>query len=335
MVTGEPIPVEKSAGSRVIAGTVNATGSFVMRAERVGRDTLLARIVNMVAEAQRSRAPIQRLADRVSAWFVPLVILVAVATFVVWFVAGPQPRFIHAIVNAVAVVIIACPCALGLATPMSVMVAAGKGASAGVLFRNAVAIEVLRRVDTLIIDKTGTVTEGKPRLTSVLAANDFDDREMLMLAASLERASEHALAGAIVEGATQRGIALQDVKEFRSVTGKGVTGIVGDRRVVVGNATLLDEMKIDPRALSDRGEELRNAGQTTMLIGIDGRPAGLIGVADPVKETAAEAIQQLHAEGLRIVMVTGDSVGAAIHHLRARRLEVLSDRVLRPARAAA
>ena len=311
MVTGESIPVEKHDGDRVIGSTVNATGSLVMRAERVGSETLLARIVNMVAEAQRSRAPIQRLADKVASWFVPLVIAISVVTFIVWIAVGPQPRLVHAIVNAVAVLIIACPCALGLATPMSVMVAAGKGATAGVLFRNAEAIELLRNVDTLIVDKTGTVTVGKPRLASVLAIDGFDDRDLLSLAASLERGSEHPLASAIIAGAESRGVTLQNASEFESITGKGVRGVIDGRRVALGNAALLEHLQIDADALSARAEELRQSGQTVMLVAIDGQPAGMIGVADPVKETAAEAIRELHAQGVRIVMVTGDSATTA------------------------
>ncbi|HSP15657.1 MAG TPA: heavy metal translocating P-type ATPase [Thermoanaerobaculia bacterium] len=311
MVTGESIPVEKNDGDRVIGATVNATGSFVMRAERVGSDTLLSQIVKMVSEAQRSRAPIQRLADKVSAWFVPLVIAIAVITFAVWAIVGPQPRLVHALVNAVAVLIIACPCALGLATPMSVMVAAGKGAGAGVLFRNAEAIEILRKVDTLVIDKTGTLTVGKPRLASILATNGFHDADVLALAAGLERGSEHPLAAAIVDGALSRSIDIESASEFSSVTGKGVHGRVRGRAVVLGNVGLFSQLGIDPGTLASRAEELRRDGQTVMLIAIDGKPAGLLGVADPVKENAADAIRQLHDEGLRIVMITGDSVTTA------------------------
>jgi Cu+-exporting ATPase len=293
---------------------VNQTGSVLMRAERVGSETLLAQIVNMVAQAQRSRAPIQKLADRVSAWFVPTVIVAALITFGVWMFLGPEPRLVYAIVNAVAVLIIACPCALGLATPMSVMVAAGKGATAGVLFRNAEAIEVLRKVDTLVVDKTGTLTVGKPRLTTVIVndtANAIDNRELLRLAASLERASEHPLAGAIVAGAEDRGLILAKTEHFESVTGKGVYGAVDGRRVALGNLGLLEEMQLKPGALAARAEELRRDGQTVMFVVIDGQPAGLLGVADPVKETSAEAIRELHAAGLRIVMLTGDSATTA------------------------
>ena len=304
MVTGEPLPVEKRAGDRLIGGTVNSTGSLVMRAERVGAETLLAQIVKMVAQAQRSRAPIQRLADVVSAWFVPMVIVVAIATLVIWTMHG---RLAFGIINAVAVLIIACPCALGLATPMSVMVAAGKGAAAGVLFRNAEAIEVMQKVDTLVVDKTGTLTQGKPQLASVVALHDFDENEMLRLAASIERASEHPLAAAIVAGAEKRGLSIPKAQHFESVTGKGVYGAVEGHRVTLGNLAMLDEVRVDAGDLVQFSESLRAAGQTVMFVLIDGKPAGLLGVADPVKETSAEAIRELHAEGLRIVMLTGDS----------------------------
>jgi Cu+-exporting ATPase len=307
MVTGEPLPVEKHAGERLIGATVNTTGSLLMRAERVGSDTLLSQIVNMVAQAQRSRAPIQKLADRVSAWFVPAVIGVAILTFALWALLGPQPRLVFAIVNAVAVLIIACPCALGLATPMSVMVAAGKGATAGVLFRNAEAIEVLRTVDTLVVDKTGTLTEGKPQLATVIAANGFGEDEMLRLAASVERASEHPLAAAIVAGAEQRGLTIPKAQHFESVTGKGVYGAAEGRRVTLGNRAMLAEVRVDAGPLVGRAEELRAEGQTVMFVVIDNQAAGLLAVADPVKETSPEAIRELHREGLRIVMLTGDS----------------------------
>jgi len=311
MVTGEPIPAEKHPGDRLIGATVNATGSFVMRAERVGAETLLAQIVKMVAQAQRSRAPIQSLADKVAGWFVPAVIAAAAITFVIWVVAGPQPRLVYAIVNAVAVLIIACPCALGLATPMSVMVAAGRAATAGVLFRNAEAIEVLRKVDTLVVDKTGTISEGKPRLASVLATNGFDDREVLTLAAGLERASEHPLAAAIIKGAEARGVQVPAASDFSAISGQGVRGVVKGRRVVLGNVALFEQLGIDARTLAPRAEELRRDGQIVMLVAIDGKPAGLIGVADPVKPSAAEAIERLHGQGLRIVMLTGDSATTA------------------------
>ncbi|MEA2163510.1 MAG: P-type Cu+ transporter [Thermoanaerobaculia bacterium] len=306
MVTGEPLPVEKQKGDRLIGATVNTAGSVLMRAERVGADTLLAQIVNMVAQAQRSRAPIQKLADRVSAWFVPTVIAISVITFAIWALIGPQPRLVYAIVNAVAVLIIACPCALGLATPMSIMVAAGKGASAGVLFRNAEAIEVLRTVDTLVIDKTGTLTQGNPQLASVVAIG-IDENELLRLAANVERASEHPLAAAIIAGAEQRGIRVTAASQFESITGKGVFGVVDTHRVFLGNRALLDEIHVDPKDLAMKAEELRRDGQTVMFVVVDNKPAGLVAVADPVKETALEAIRGLHAEGLRIVMLTGDS----------------------------
>jgi Cu+-exporting ATPase len=307
MVTGESIPVEKTLGSRVTGGTVNGTGGFVMRAERVGRDTLLAQIVRMVSEAQRSRAPIQRLADRVSAWFVPAVVVVAVVSAIVWGLIGPEPRMAYAIVNAVAVLIIACPCALGLATPMSIMVGTGRGATAGVLIKNAEALEVLERVDTLIVDKTGTLTEGRPRLMSVVAIGGVTEAHVLRLAASLERASEHPLAAAIVGGASERGVALAEVAEFKSVTGRGVTGRVDGRSVALGNRRLMDDLGLDVSALLPRADELRAEGQTVMFVAIDGRLAGLVGVADPIKGSTPEALELLRRSGLRIVMLTGDS----------------------------
>ena len=306
LVTGESLPVEKQAGARVTGGTVNGTGGLVMRAERVGRDTLLARIVQRVAEAQRSRAPIQRLADRAAAVFVPAVIAVAVVTFLVWAFVGPEPRLAHALVNAVAVLIIACPCALGLATPMSVVVGMGKGAGVGVLIRDAEALEVLERVDTLVVDKTGTLTEGKPRLVSV-EARGLDEARLLRLAASLERGSEHPLAAAVVAGAEARGVKPVAVRDFRSVTGKGVQGVVEEARVVLGNLALLESLGMDAGELGARAEALRHEGQTVVFVGVDGRVAGLLGVADPVKDTTAEAIATLHREGLRVVMLTGDS----------------------------
>ncbi len=307
MVSGEPIPVEKRPGDQVIGATVNGTGALVMRAEKVGAETLLARIVQMVAEAQRSRAPIQRLADQVSAWFVPSVIAVAVLTFIVWAVAGPRPAMAYAIVNAVAVLIIACPCALGLATPMSIMVAAGKGATAGVLFRDAEAIEVLRQVDTLVMDKTGTLTLGKPQLVSAVPAEGTDEADLLRLAASLERGSEHPLAAAIVAGAEERGATLTGTSDFESLTGKGVTGTVEGRRVALGNRALMEQLGIGLGDLPERAEELRRDGQTVMFVAVDGRPAGLLGVADPIKESTPEAIRRFHEMGLRVVMLTGDS----------------------------
>jgi P-type Cu+ transporter len=307
MVTGEPIPVEKGPGDKVIGATVNGTGSLIMQAERVGAETLLARIVRMVAEAQRSRAPIQRLVDLVASWFVPAVVVVAVVAFVVWALVGPEPRMAYAVVTAVTVLIIACPCALGLATPMSIMVATGRGAMAGVLFRNAEAIEAMRKVDTLVVDKTGTLTEGKPRVVSVAAAEGWNGNELLALAASVERGSEHPLAAAIVEGASERGLVLAGAGEFSSVTGKGVTGVVTERRVALGNRSLLDDLGIDPGPLAGKAEDLRRDGQTVMFVAVDGKAAGLVGVADPIKATTPQAIRDLHAEGIRIVMLTGDN----------------------------
>jgi Cu+-exporting ATPase len=307
MVTGEPIPVEKHQGDRVVGATVNGTGSLVIRAEKVGSETLLARIVTMVAEAQRSRAPIQRLVDVVSGYFVPIIVLTAVVTFVVWSLVGPEPRMAHALVNAVAVLIIACPCALGLATPMSIMVATGKAATMGVLFRNAEAIEVMRKVDTLVVDKTGTLTEGKPKLTSVVAASGFDEQVLLRLAATLERGSEHPLATAIVNGATARGVELGWAADFESVTGKGVRGTIEGRAVALGNHALMDHLGVDVGAVAERAEALRTDGQTAMFVAVDGKAAGLVGVADPIKESTPEAIRALHEEGIRIVMLTGDS----------------------------
>jgi Cu+-exporting ATPase len=307
MVTGESIPVEKRAGERVIGATVNGTGGLVMEAERVGSETLLAQIVQMVAEAQRSRAPIQKLADRVAGYFVPAVVGIAVLTFVVWALIGPEPRLAHALINAVAVLIIACPCALGLATPMSIMVATGKGATQGVLFKNAEAIEVMRQIDTLVVDKTGTLTEGKPQLVTLLTVEGGDENRLLQLAASLERGSEHPLAAAIVGAAQERDVALTAVTEFASLTGRGVSGRVDGRSVALGNQALLDERDIDSGGLAEKAEALRGEGQTVMFVAVEGQVAGLLGVADPIKATTPEAIRQLHAEGLRIVMLTGDN----------------------------
>ena len=307
MITGEPMPVEKQKGDRVTGATVNGTGSLIMRAERVGSETLLAQIVRMVAEAQRSRAPIQKLADRVSAYFVPIVVGAAVLAFVVWALFGPAPRAAHALVNAVAVLIIACPCALGLATPMSIMVAMGRGAGAGVLFKNAEAIEQMRKVDTLVVDKTGTLTEGKPKLATVEPAGGFEGQALLRLAATLERGSEHPLAAAIVNGAAERGIALGSAEAFESVTGQGVRGRVDGSQVVLGNRKLLDDLRIDPGALAERAEALRGEGQTVMFVVAQGKFAGLLGVADPIKQSTPEALDRLHGDGIRIVMLTGDS----------------------------
>ena len=307
MVTGEPMPVTKEAGDAVVGATVNGTGSFVMEARKIGSDTLLARIVAMVAEAQRSRAPIQRLVDVVSGYFVIAVILVAVATFVVWALIGPEPRFVYAIVNAVAVLIIACPCALGLATPMSVMVATGRGATMGVLFRNAEAIEVLRTVDTLVIDKTGTLTEGRPTLADVEAAASFSAADVLAAAAGLERGSEHPLAAAIVKGAEARGVNIPAADGFESITGKGVAGRVAGRQVTLGNRALMDARGVDVSSLVESAERRRENGQTVMFVALDGRAAGLVVVADAIKPTTPDAIRALHAEGVRLVMLTGDS----------------------------
>jgi Cu+-exporting ATPase len=307
MVTGESIPVEKHTGDATIGATLNGTGSFVMRAERVGAETLLSQIVQMVADAQRSRAPIQKLADVVSAYFVPAVILIAIVTFIIWATVGPEPRMAYAMINAVAVLIIACPCALGLATPMSIMVATGKGAQAGVLFKNAEAIEVLREIDTLVVDKTGTLTEGKPKLVSVIPFDGINKTELLRLAASLERGSEHPLAAAIVAGAQERGIEPAKTESFESITGKGVKGKIDSQSVSLGNRALLEDLGIDPGSLAAQAEALRADGQTVMFVIVDDKPAGLIGVADPIKASTPEAIKQLHASGIKIVMLTGDS----------------------------
>jgi P-type Cu+ transporter len=307
MVTGEAMPVEKVPREKVTGGTINGAGSFVMRADKVGADTMLARIVQMVAEAQRSRAPIQRLADTVSGYFVPAVIAVAVLAFVAWMIWGPPPAIAYALVAAVSVVIIACPCALGLATPMSIMVGVGKGATAGVLIKNAEALERMEKVDTLVVDKTGTLTEGKPRVVAVVAVAGFDEAEVLVLAASLERSSEHSLAAAIVSAARERGVPLQDASAFQSVTGKGVTGTVAGRTVALGNRTLLSELGIDTAELDRRAEELRGAGGTAMLVAVDGRPAGVIAVADPIKPSTPPALAALRADGIRIIMLTGDN----------------------------
>jgi Cu+-exporting ATPase len=311
MISGEPIPVEKITDAKVTAGTVNGTGGFVMRAERVGADTLLSQIVKMVSEAQRSRAPIQRLADRVSSYFVPAVIVAATVTFVVWLSAGPEPRFAHALVNAVAVLIVACPCALGLATPMAIMVGTGRGAQAGILIRNAEALEIFGKVDTLIIDKTGTLTEGKPTLSSAIPQPGIDESNLLQLAASLERSSEHPLAAAIVKSAEAKKIALVDVAGFDSVTGKGVTGTVSGKQVAVGNAELFRGLSVDPGPLLDQAEELRKQGQTVMLVALDGKAAGIVGVADPIKESTPDAIRELRSAGLNVIMVTGDNATTA------------------------
>ena len=308
MVTGEPIPIEKSVGARVTGGTVNGTGSFLMKAERVGSETLLSQIVRLVSQAQRSRAPIQRLADVVASWFVPAVVLTAILTFIVWAILGPEPRFAHAFVNAVAVLIIACPCALGLATPMSIMVGTGRGAAAGVLVRDAEALELLEKVNTVVIDKTGTLTEGKPRLRSIVPSTaTISEEELLRLVASLEQASEHPLAQAIVVGAKEKGVALSRTTEFESITGKGVRGIVDGRTVLLGNRALLEQFHVSPDELPHKAETLRAEGQTVMLVAVDGKSAGLVAVADPIKSTTPEAVNLLHREKVRIIMLTGDS----------------------------
>ncbi len=328
MVTGEPIPVAKAAADPVTGGTVNGTGTFVMEAQRVGSDTLLAQIVRLVGEAQRSRAPIQRLADTVSGWFVPAVILAAIVTFAVWAVWGPEPRLAHALVNAVAVLIIACPCALGLATPMSIMVGTGRGAELGVLLRNAEALEVLEQIDTIVVDKTGTLTEGKPALTTIVTEPGMDEKDLLRLVASLERVSEHPLAAAIVRGAEERGIATTEVTDFRSVTGKGVVGTVDGRTVAIGNAALLADLGATADAMAARADELRRNGETVMFVAVDGTAAALIGVADRIKATTGEAIRALHAEGLRIVMLTGDNRVTAEAVARAVGIDAVEAEVL-------
>src|SRR6185503_1925612 len=323
MVTGEPLPTAKQSGDTVIGGTVNGTGMLVIEAQRVGSQTLLAQIVQMVAEAQRSRAPIQKLADVVASYFVPIVILIATITFFVWAVWGPEPQMAYALINSIAVLIIACPCALGLATPMSIMVATGKGAQSGVLFKNAEAIELLRKVDTLLVDKTGTLTEGKPRLVSIALIGEpigLSEDELLRLAASLERGSEHPLASAIVAAAQERGLSLSDSSAFQSLTGKGLRGEVDGHRVLLGNPRLMADEGLNHDILKEKSELLRAEGQTVMLVAIDGKIAGLLGIADPIKATTPGAVKQLHAEGIRVVMLTGDNSVTA--HAVARKLEI-------------
>jgi Cu+-exporting ATPase len=307
MISGEPIPVQKQVGDKLIGATINGTGSLIMEAQKVGAETVLSQIVKMVAEAQRSRAPIQKLADVVAGYFVPVVIAIALIAFVSWYVFGPEPRLAHALIAAVSVLIIACPCALGLATPMSIMVATGKGATAGVLFKNAEAIETLRKVTTLVVDKTGTLTEGKPKLMRVVTIPGMDKDRVLLLAASLEKGSEHPLAAAIIEGAVDQGIHLTDTNNFVSHTGKGVSGEIDGKKVLLGSSSLLEAFKIDAGSLGEQALAMRSEGQTVMFVGISGKIAGLLAVADPIKETTPEAIQQLHAEGIRIVMLTGDN----------------------------
>jgi Cu+-exporting ATPase len=307
MITGESMPSEKEPGSHVIGATVNGTGSFVMRAERVGSETLLAQIVQQVSQAQRSRAPIQRLADRVAAWFVPAVIAIAVVTFIVWSFLGPAPRFVHALVNAVAVLIIACPCALGLATPIAIMVGTGKGATAGVLVKNAEALEILEKVDTLVFDKTGTLTEGKPRVTSLVTAPGVDETNLLRLVAGVEQGSEHPLAAAVIAAAKDRGLPLSESSEFRSQTGRGVTGKVDGHTVIAGSEKLFEELNVTIGPLSQSADELRRSGQTVVFIAVDGQPAGVIAISDPIKPSTKPALRDLKREGLRLVMLTGDN----------------------------
>ncbi|MEQ1943874.1 heavy metal translocating P-type ATPase [Mesorhizobium sp. VNQ89] len=307
MITGEPLPVEKTEGDTVTGGTLNRNGTLVIRADKVGADTMLSRIVEMVAKAQRSRAPIQGLADRVSFYFVPTVVLVAIAAFVVWALFGPEPSMIFAIVSAVSVLIIACPCALGLATPMSIMTATGRGAQAGVLIKDAEALERFANVDTLIVDKTGTLTEGRPKLTDVMAADGFDESDLLALSAGLERGSEHPLAEAIAEGAEARGLAISAASDFEAITGKGVSGTVDGRRVALGNAAMMEDLNADVSGLSSKADALRSEGKTAMFVAVDGKPAGVVAVADPIKSTTVDAIRALHETGLRIIMATGDN----------------------------
>ena len=311
MISGESVPVEKAKGSKVVGATLNGTGTFLMMAEKVGADTLLSRIVAMVSEAQRSRAPIQNLADKVSGYFVPAVILIALATFAVWAYGGPEPRLAHAIVNAVSVLIIACPCALGLATPMSIMVAAGKGASMGILFRDAEAIEILRKVDTLVVDKTGTLTEGRPKLISLFPAEEWNEKTLLKLAVTLEKGSEHPLAGAILEGGRDKGVEGGQAQDFQSLTGRGVVAKVEGRDSALGNRRLMEERKVDLSSLEKKVEELQSDGQTVMFLAEGGRLAGLLGVTDPIRKTALEAVSVLRQEGIRIVMLTGDNRATA------------------------
>lgn len=307
MVTGEPVPINKRTDDKLIGATVNGTGSLVMEAQRVGSDTLLSQIVHMVAEAQRSRAPIQKMVDIVSGYFVPIVVVIAIITLIVWGLFGPEPRLAHAVINAVAVLIIACPCALGLATPMSIMVGTGMGAMNGVLIKNAEALEVTEKIDTIVVDKTGTLTEGKPRLIDVLAEEGFDIKLILELAASLERSSEHPLAAAIVAGAKEKNIQLSDVKEFQSITGKGVSGIVKGYHVALGNLRLLEQLNIADGSLKVKAEELRGEGKTVMFVAVNNIAAGIVSVADPIKDSTPNAIEALHKEGVKVVMLTGDN----------------------------
>ncbi len=328
MVTGESVPVEKNIGDKVIGATFNGTGGFTMKAEKVGDETMLAQIVEMVSKAQRSRAPIQRVADTVSGYFVPIVILVSVITAIVWWVFGPEPKLAYSIVNAVAVLIIACPCALGLATPMSIIAGTARGARDGILIKNAEALEIMERVDTLIIDKTGTLTEGKPKLIDAVVANGFDRNEILKLVASLEKGSEHPLASAIVKGAEENGLTLMPVSDFKSITGKGVKGVVDGRNVALGNKAMLDFLEVDPKDLSQKAEQFRAKGQTAMFAAIDGKAAAVLTVADPIKATTPDAIKQLKAAGLRIVMLTGDSKATAYAIAKLLEIDELEAEVL-------
>jgi Cu+-exporting ATPase len=311
MVTGESMPLTKSAGDKVIGGTMNQSGAFIMRADKVGRETMLAQIVQMVAQAQRSRAPIQKLADQVSGWFVPAVIAIALLAFVVWGLFGPEPRFTYGLIAAVSVLIIACPCALGLATPMSIMVGVGRGAQFGVLIKNAEALERMEKVDTLVIDKTGTLTEGRPSVIGIRTAPGTDENELLRLAASLEVASEHPLAAAVVRSAKERGLELSAASEFDSPVGKGVTGIVDGKRIVIGNARIMEQAKIDTRAFNEVADQLRQDGATAIFVGLDGKVAGVLAIADPVKATTTEAVSALHKAGIRLIMLTGDNATTA------------------------
>jgi Cu+-exporting ATPase len=311
MVSGESLPVEKLTGSKVVGATINGTGSFIMTAEKVGKDTLLSQIVQMVTEAQRSRAPIQKLVDKVAAYFVPTVILSAIVTAIIWALVGPEPRFAHALINAVAVLIIACPCALGLATPMSIMVATGRGATMGVLFKNAEAIETMQKVNTLIVDKTGTLTLGKPALTTVKSIGVISEIDLLMLVASLEKASEHPLANAVVEGANERKITLKATQNFSSITGKGITAFIDGKKVAVGNQALMADLSIEFKSVENTANALREDGQTVMFVAVDGKPAGFIGVMDPIKDTSISAIKSLQGFGIKVIMVTGDNLKTA------------------------
>jgi Cu+-exporting ATPase len=328
LMTGEPIPVEKAEGSRVTGGTVNGTGTFVMRAERVGSETLLAQIVRMVSEAQRSRAPVQKLADRVAGYFVPAIVLIAILTFAIWAVLGPQPKMAHALLNAVSVLIIACPCALGLATPMAIMVGTGRGALAGILIKTAESLEILEKVDTVVVDKTGTLTEGKPRVTSLIPAAGSTETQLLKVAAALERASEHPLAAAVLAAANEREIEIGSVTDFRSLTGKGIAGIVDDARAALGNRALLADLAISLGLLDDRAKPLEAEGQTVMFVAANGQAIGAIGVSDPIKPTTAEAIDRLHRDGIRIVMLTGDSRATAESVARKLKIDSVEAQVL-------